>query len=127
MKLRIAIADDNSAFLQELVSMLSTDFAIVATAADGGSALDAVRRLQPDVVVLDLSMPVLNGIEVTRELVKNGSHSAVVICSIETDPEIVEAAQQAGALGYVFKTMIESDLITAINAVGQGQSFVSHS
>jgi two-component system, NarL family, response regulator NreC len=125
MKLRIVVADDNTEFLQKSRSVLETEFEVVATAADGQLALESVRRCRPDVVVLDLGMPVLNGIEVTRELMKHHPHPAVVICSIENDPEIVEAAQQAGALGYVFKTRAEQDLVVAVKSVARGQSFVS--
>jgi DNA-binding NarL/FixJ family response regulator len=72
---------------------------------------------------LDLGIPVLNGIEVTRELAKHSS--AVVICSVETDPEIVEAARQAGALAYVFKLRVQEDLILAVKSALQGKPFAS--
>ena len=72
-------------------------------------------------------MPGFNGIEVVKELTKYPSSPAVVICSIEEDPEIVEAARQAGALGYVFKACIAKDLIAAVKSVASGQSFVSPS
>jgi DNA-binding NarL/FixJ family response regulator len=127
MKLRIVVADDNAAFLAKLVSVLATEFEVVATAADGRSALECIRVSQPNVVVLDLEMPGLNGIEVTRELAKSPSSPAVVICSVEKDPEIVEAVRQAGALGYVFKARVAEDLIVAVKSVARGQSFVSPS
>jgi two-component system, NarL family, response regulator DegU len=125
MKPRIVIADDNTQFLGELVSVLRTDFDVVETAADGRSALECILRSQPDAVVLDLEMPLLNGIEVTRELMKCFPGSPVVVCSVESDPEIVEVAQQAGVLGYVFKPRIHQDLILAVKAAVDGQSFVS--
>ena len=127
MKLRIVVADDNSAFLAKLASVLATEFEVVATAADGKSALECIRLYQPNVVVLDLEMPGINGIEVVKELTKYPSGPAIVICSIEDDPEIVEAAQQAGALGYVFKASITEDLIAAVKSVPSGQSFASPS
>lgn len=127
MKLRIVVADDNAAFLAKLVSVLVTEFEVVGTAADGKSALERIRLCQPNVVVLDLEMPGLHGIEVTKGLTKHPPSPAVVICSIEDDPEIVEAARQAGALGYVFKTRIATDLIAAVKSVACGQSFVSPS
>jgi DNA-binding NarL/FixJ family response regulator len=77
------------------------------------------------VVVLDLGMPVLNGIEVSRELAKNPSSPPVVICSVETDPEIVEATRQAGALAYVFKLRVQKDLILAVKSALQGKPFAS--
>src|SRR2546429_9920945 len=81
-----------------------------------------IRLCQPNVVVLDLEMPGLNGIEVAEELTKCPSSPAVVICSVENAPEIVEAARQAGALGYVFKSRIAEDLIVAGKMGGAGPS-----
>ncbi|HSZ77225.1 MAG TPA: response regulator transcription factor [Chthoniobacterales bacterium] len=127
MKLHIVVADDNPAFLAKLVSVLATEFEVVATAADGKSALECVRLFQPNVVVLDLEMPGFNGIEVAKELTRHPPSPAVVICSIENAPEIVEAARQAGALGYVFKARVAKDLIAAVKSVTNGQSFVSPS
>jgi DNA-binding NarL/FixJ family response regulator len=124
-RLRIIVADDNPAFLRELTSLLAPEFDVVATAANGRSALDLIRRYKPDLVVLDLGMPLLNGIEVTRELAKHTP--PVVICSVETDPEVVEAAQRAGALAYVFKVRIERDLILAVKSALQGKPFASSS
>lgn len=118
-KLRLIVADDSQRFLQKIVSVLSVEFEVVATAADGKTALDLVRQYEPDLVVSDLDMPVLNGIQVTRELAKNPSSPPVVICSAETDPEIVEAAREAGALDYVFKSRIETELILAVKSAVQ--------
>jgi DNA-binding NarL/FixJ family response regulator len=125
MKLRIVVADDNAAFLREFSLLLESEFDVVATAADGRTALECIRRCRPDVVVLDLEMSGLNGIQVARELAGHPPSPAVVICSVESDPEIVEAARQAGALGYVFKARIREDLIVAVKSVARGQSVVS--
>ncbi|HKV79728.1 MAG TPA: response regulator transcription factor [Candidatus Sulfotelmatobacter sp.] len=127
MKLRIVVADDNTAFLAKLVSVLATEFEVVATAADGRSALECIRLCEPNVVVLDLEMPWLNGIEVTRELARSPSSPAVVICSVETGLEFVEAARKTGALGYVFKRRVAEDLIVAVRSAADGKSFVSPS
>ena len=81
----------------------------MATAADEKSALELIRRYKPDLVVLDLGMPILNGMDVIRELAKSFSSPPVVICSVETDPEVVEAARQAGAVAYVLKTRVQKD------------------
>src|ERR1700747_3744515 len=122
---RIMVVDDSVLFLQELVSLLATEFDVVATAGDGKSALDLIKRYQPDLVVLDLEMPELDGIEVTKELAKNPQSPPVVICTVETDPDVVEAARQEGALAYVFKIRIHKDLILAIKLALQGKPFVS--
>jgi DNA-binding NarL/FixJ family response regulator len=127
MKLRVVIADDHPGFLDRLTLTLRSEFDVVATAADGKSALECIRRCQPDVVILDLEMPGLNGLEVTKELAKHPPSPAVVICSVEADPEIIEEARHAGALGYVFKKRIAKELIVAVKSVARGQSFVSAS
>jgi two-component system response regulator DegU len=127
MKLSIVVADDNKAFLAKILSVVASEFEVVATAGDGKSALECIRLWRPNVAVLDLEMPGLNGIEVTKELTKDPSSPAVVICSVENDPEIVEAARQAGALGYVFKVRVAEDLIVAVKSAADGQSFVSPS
>jgi DNA-binding NarL/FixJ family response regulator len=124
---RIFVADDNPAFLRELASLLAAEFDVVATATDGRSALGLIRRYKPDLVVLDLAMPVLNGIEVTRELAMSSSSPPVVICSVETDPEVVEAARKAGAAAYVFKIRVQKELVLALKSALQGKPFVSPS
>jgi len=125
MKLRILVADDNARFLRKTASILETEFEVVATAPDGKAALEGTRNCSPDIAVLDLEMPLLNGIAVTRELRRSGSPSKVIICSVETDAEIVEAALEAGAIGYVFKSRIETDLVLAVRSAARGESFVS--
>ena len=125
MRLRIVVVDDSASFLDKFVSVLGAEFDVVATAMDGKSGLESIRSCRPDVVVLDLEMPLLNGIEVTRELAKQHPSPAIVICSVESDPEVVEAAQQAGALGYVFKSRVATDLVEAVKSAARGQSFIS--
>jgi DNA-binding NarL/FixJ family response regulator len=125
MKLRVVVADDNPAVLRRLVSLLETECEVVAAAENGRVALEWIRRCQPDVAVLDLEMPVLNGIEATRELRASSPTPAVVICSVENDPEIIATAQQVGALGFVFKLRMARDLIPAIKSVARGESFIS--
>ena len=125
MKLRILVADDNRKALHALVTALSLEFDVIATATDGRSALEEIRRLQPSVAVLDLNMPELNGIEVTREVVRQCLSCAVIICSVENAPELIEAALAAGALGYVFKTRLNHDLSIAVKHAADGKSFIS--
>lgn len=122
---KVVVADDNPAVLRKLVSLLEAEFHVVATADNGKLALECIRRYQPDIAVLDLEMPILNGVVVTRELMKLGASPAVVICSVESDPEVIEAAQQAGALGYVFKTRMAQDLIIAARSAARGERFIS--
>lgn len=123
----MVVADDSPLALHQLVFLLGAEFEVVGTAENGQLALEVIRDTRPDVVVLDLEMPILNGIEVTRELRNAGPSPVVVICSVETDPEIVEAALQAGALGYVFKMSMNHDLVRAVKLAARGESFVSSS
>jgi len=125
MMVKVVVADNNPAVLRRLVSLLATEFEVVSTAENGKLALERSRRYQPDIIVLDLEMPILNGIEVTRELRKLGPTPAVVICSVESDQEMIEAAQQAGALGYVFKMHMDRDLVKAVKAAARGETFTS--
>src|SRR5215472_9674961 len=115
-----------SSMLRHLVSLLETEFEVVSTAENGKLALECIRRYAPDVAVLDLRMPILNGIEVTREARKLAPSPAIVICSVESDPDIIEAAKRAGALGYVLKLHANRDLITAVKSVAHGKSFPPH-
>ena len=121
----MVVADDSPLALHQLVFLLETEFEVVGSAENGQLALEVIQDTRPDVVVLDLEMPILNGIEVTRELRKVGPSPVVVMCSVETDREIVEAALQAGALGYVFKMSMNQDLLEAVRLAARGESFVS--
>ena len=125
MKLRIIVADDNPKMLDQVVLLLRDEFEVVATAADGGSARECIQRYKPDVAVLDLVMPKINGIELAREMCRNGNSTPVIICSVENDPEAIEAARSAGALGYVFKPRMARDLIAAVKSVAAGRPFTS--
>lgn len=123
MKLRIVVADDNPKMLSAMVGVLSQEFDVAATANDGRAALEQIQRLAPAVAVLDLNMPGLNGIQITRELVRQHLEVKVVICSVENDPELIEAARMAGALGYVLKPRINRDLVAAVRCAASGTPF----
>jgi DNA-binding NarL/FixJ family response regulator len=125
IKPRIIVADDNASVLLTLVSALSTDFDVVGTAADGRSALTSIQHLQPCVAVLDLNMPELSGIEVAREILRLGLTCVVVICSVESDPELISAAQLAGVMGYVLKRRLNKDLVLAVKRAVGGEVFIS--
>jgi len=115
----LIVADDSPHFLQKLVAVLAVEFDVVAIAADGRTVLDLVSRHKPDLVVLDLHMPGLNGIELTRQLGKTFPSLPVVICSLETDPDVIDAARRAGAAEYVSKPRVDKDLIKAVESAVQ--------
>lgn len=101
------------------------DLSIVAEAKDGREAVAAARSLRPDVLVADIGMPNLNGIEAARQLKESSSDTAIVIVSMHSDESYVLRALKAGAKGYLLKDSAEDDLIRAIRAVTNGKSFFS--
>ena len=125
MKLRAVVADDNPEFLSRVIATVSAELDIVATASDGPSALDSIRKLRPDIAIVDLKMPGLNGIELIRKATCCLPSAAVIVCSVESDPEVIQHALDAGAMGYVLKPRIATDLIAAVKSVASGQQFVS--
>jgi len=123
--LRVFVADDYPEFVQKLVSLLEGRFEIVGTAADNKSAIDQIRRTNPDVAVLDIDMPPGNCIEMIRELTKHQNNLRIVTCAYEENRALANAAMQAGAIGFVSKERLEEDLVLAVDAAYRGLSFVS--
>jgi DNA-binding NarL/FixJ family response regulator len=111
---RVLLADDHVPFLESVRRLLATAFDIVAVAGDGRQALDLARRLRPDVIVLDVAMPDLNGFQTLEQLRRNSPETRVVFLTMHQDDEFVAAAIHGGAYGYVLKSRIYSDLIGAI-------------
>ncbi len=126
-RIRILLADDHDVLLNRILRILSREFDVVGTASDGQMLLDETERLQPDLLVADISMPLINGIESVRRLKESGSQVKVVFLTVHENADYVREAFAAGALGYVFKSRINSDLVEAIKAVHAGRSFVSPS
>ena len=119
------MADGNSDFLQQIVSLLTGKFEVVSIATDGKSALESICKHRPDVAVLDLKLPGINGLEIVRQAANCVPQLPVVMCSTESDPDFIDAALHAGILGYVVKNRIANDLIRAVEAVARGERFVS--
>ncbi len=124
-RIRILLADDHEAVLDTVSRMLSREFDIVGTASDGQMLLDETERLQPELLVTDISMPLVNGIEAVRQLKEAGSQVKVVFLTIHDDADYAREAIAAGALGYVVKSRMTSDLVAAIKAVLAGERFIS--
>jgi DNA-binding NarL/FixJ family response regulator len=122
---RLIVADDNPRVFEQLVLMLGREFDLVAHASTGREAMDAAIRFVPDALVLDISMPVLNGLRVAEQLRQRGCQIPVVFLTVHEDEEYVRAAREAGGLGYVLKSHMASDLVPAIKAALDGIPFVS--
>jgi DNA-binding NarL/FixJ family response regulator len=126
-KIRVLLADDSETVLAELLGELGKEFDIVGTARNGEEAIQAVLRLDPDVLVLDIAMPVLNGIQASLRLRESHPRTKILFLSIHEQPEYIAAAFSAGAPGYVTKRRLASDLVIAIREVFLGNTFVSPS
>jgi len=122
---RVFLADDHSDFLKVEADFLSPHFEVIGTASDGASLVREVLRLNPDVVVVDVTMPVMNGIEAVRKLTQFGSTAKFVFLTIQSGDEFVNACLKEGPRGYVWKTMMKSHLIPAIHAVLDGLPYIS--
>lgn len=122
--LRVLLADDNATFRSGFRAALSgsEEIALVGEARDGNEALSAAETLQPDVVVMDLGMPELDGIEATRRLVQRSPHIAVLVLTMFDDDESVFAAMRAGARGYLVKGARRQEIVRALAAVGAGEA-----
>jgi RNA polymerase sigma factor (sigma-70 family) len=126
-QVRIFLADDHTVIRAgiRLVLERQPDLHVVGEASDGRETVNAIERLHPDVVVMDISMPSLNGIEATRQILANGVAVSIVVLSMHADEEYVLRALKAGARGYLLKESAEADLIAAVRAVVSGKSFFS--
>ena len=125
--IRILLADDHTVMRRGLRVLLERQpgLAVVGEAADGAEAVELAGREKPDVAVLDIGMPTLNGIEAARRIIEKSPNTAVVILSMHSDESYVLRTLKAGARGYLLKDAPESDLINAIHAVHQGKAFFS--
>jgi DNA-binding NarL/FixJ family response regulator len=126
-KVRVLLADDHQAVLAKIRRELGEEFEIVGTAGNGQEALDAVTRFDPDVLVIDISMPILNGLEAAVRLRSDCCRTKVVFLTIHADPDFIAAAFSAGASGYVTKNRLSPDLVLAIREALLGNTFISQS
>ena len=124
---RILLADDHDEMRDQTRRLLEHEFEVLNTVENGVALLETAARLQPDICVLDISMPLLNGIETANRLKQNGSTAKIVFLTIHEDLDFVRAALNAGALGYVLKRRMASDLRTAIKEALAGRTFISAS
>ena len=119
--LRVLLADDHQGVLDHVRGCLEPDFSIVGTVGDGRELVDRALALEPDVVVTDIAMPRMSGLEAVRELRRRGNTSHVIFLTVHAGPEFVDSALAAGAGGYVLKSEAAAALRVAIKAVAVGE------
>ena len=119
------LADDHPGLIEAVQSILKSDVEIVGCVDNGEALFEAAIKLRPDVIVTDISMPRLNGIAAVTRLRESGCSSTVVFLTVHRDPDFVDAALKTGAVGYVLKTFIGTDLLFGIQEAFAGRPFVS--
>jgi len=123
---RVLVADDFAPVLGAVGALLRTSFDVVSLVSDGHAALEGVLKLEPDVAVLDVSMPGINGIEVAREFRRRNSKTRIVFLTSVEDSDVVAGCLEAGGRGFVLKMLMGTDLVQAINDALDGRIFISH-
>jgi DNA-binding NarL/FixJ family response regulator len=123
-KIRVLLADDNETILARVRTVLGQEFDVVGGVNNGRDAIAEVRRLDPDVLLMDVCMPILNGLQAASHL-RSNLRTKIVFLSVHGDQDFVDAAFAVGACGYVAKSEVTTDLVPAILEVLQGHKFVS--
>ena len=126
-RIRILLADDHAVVRRGFQMILAeqADMEIVGEAGNGREALEQAAKLKPDVVVMDVAMPELNGIEATRRMAENAPHARVLALSMHKDSVYVREILRAGARGYLLKDSVAADLVSAVRAVASGEGYLS--
>ncbi len=124
-RLRVFLADDHEAVRERAAILLATECDIVGTATNARETIDGVTKRNPDVLVLDITMHDMSGIEVARRLKQDGVDLPIVFLTVHEDPEFAKEALKIGALGYVIKPRMAHELMFAVKEAYAGRSFVS--
>jgi DNA-binding NarL/FixJ family response regulator len=122
---RLLLADDHTMFSQGLQSLLEDEFDLVGAVADGHALVEAARRLNPDVIIVDISMPVMNGLDAVRQLQKQGVTAKVIFLTMHADDRLLAEAFKCGGSGYVLKQSAGEELIAGIRQVLAGNKYVT--
>lgn len=124
-KPRVLLADDHTLVLEGFKKLLEEYCQVVGSAEDGRALLDAAKRLRPDIIVLDISMPKLNGLDAARRLRKIVPQARLIFVTVHADSDYVNQAFQAGASGYLLKRSAGSELLQAVQAVASGNYYIT--
>jgi DNA-binding NarL/FixJ family response regulator len=123
----ILIADDHKMFAQGLAGLLEDEFDLVGSVENGQALIDAAVRLKPDLIIVDISMPVLNGLDAVRRLYQGNISAKVVFLTMHADTRLLREAFQCGGVGYVLKQSAGEELLFALRQVMSGQNYISPS
>jgi DNA-binding NarL/FixJ family response regulator len=121
---RILLADDHAALLQATAVLLKPHFDVVGTVANGAALIEEALRLRPDIIVVDITMPGLSGIDAARQLRKRASSAKIVFLTVHSEQQFIGTCMAEGALGYVLKSHMKAHLIPAIRAAIEGRSYI---
>lgn len=122
---RILLADDHDAFLITLRALLEHQYEIVGSVRDGKALVSAAQATMPDLIISDISMPLMNGFEAAKEILEGASSTSIIFTTIHSSPRYVKKAVSLGVKGYVLKIYASEQLPTAIAEVSAGRSFIS--
>jgi DNA-binding NarL/FixJ family response regulator len=125
MRCRVLLADDHTLLLEAFAKMLEHDYTVVGTVSDGRALLSAAAELMPDVIILDIAMPLLNGLDAARKLKKTMPKVKLIFLTMNEDPSVANEALRAGASGYLLKTSAFSELSKAIHEALCGRFYVT--
>ncbi len=127
MKIKIFLVDDHNVMREGLKLLLERerDFEVLAEADNGRTAVSMVKKLRPDLVIMDISMPDMNGIEATQKIISENPKTQVIALSMYSDKRFVEGMFKAGVSGYLLKNCIARELVTAIRLIAEGQIYLS--
>ena len=124
-RIRVLIADDHEQMLKDIRDLLEPEFDVVGAVGDGQALLLAADAYQPEVIITDISMPHLNGIEAARLIIQKNPASRIILLTVHNDPALVEEGFAAGARGYVLKMKADEELALAIHSALQDKPFIS--
>jgi DNA-binding NarL/FixJ family response regulator len=124
-RIRLLLADDHVMFAEGLRSLLRDEFELLGTVANGKELVDAALESKPEVILVDISMPVLNGFDAVRELRKSGSEAKIIFLTMHNDATLLAEALRCGASGYILKQAAGEELVNAIREVAQGNHYIS--